>query len=87
MTSPRPDTHDDPAVSQSAERPEKTCACGHDIDHHMVSAVRCYSIWGWIRFFMGITAVPTRIRYTCRRCDQVIAVTSDPAVMRARTYR
>jgi hypothetical protein len=59
------------------------CRCGFARDHYMVSAEPEYTFGAWIRMAVGISASPQRIRYRCRRCDQVLAETRDPAVLEA----
>ena len=60
-----------------------TCGCGHAFDHHMVTAEGEYGVLGWLLMIIGATPTPVRIKYRCRRCDQVFLVTEDPAVRRA----
>jgi len=55
-----------------------TCACGHDRNHHMVSASPQYSFPGWCAILIGISWEPRSVSFTCRRCDQTIEKTSDP---------
>lgn len=59
----------------------KTCPCGHDRDHHMVSAEGEYTFSGYLRLFFGISARPTRINYRCRRCDKVFESTTNPKIL------
>jgi hypothetical protein len=53
-----------------------TCRCGYTLGHHMVSPDPEYTILGWIKLVVGITSRPTKIKYRCRRCDEVIASTT-----------
>lgn len=59
----------------------KACRCGHDRNHHMVSAEGEYTFSGYLRLFFGISARPTRINYRCRRCDQVFDTTTNPKIL------
>lgn len=68
-------------MSTTPKEPPETCRCGHGRDHHMVTAEADYTFWGWLSLFFGVSAKPTRIRYHCRRCDEVFAETTDPTVL------
>jgi len=59
----------------------RTCACGHGREHHMVSPEGVYTVSGYLRLFVGISARPTKVKYRCRRCNEVFSVTSDPAIL------
>ena len=71
-----------PEVSKSTfvER----CSCGHDKDHHMVSAIPTYTAWGqfWVAF-MGVSANPIRIDFQCRSCKEKFDFTTDPKELRS----
>jgi hypothetical protein len=45
----------------------------------MVSADPEYTPWGWVRLVIGISTRPTKIKYRCRRCDQVVESTTAAA--------
>ncbi|HRI68921.1 MAG TPA: hypothetical protein PK156_32045 [Polyangium sp.] len=62
----------------------KLCRCGHDRDHHMVSAEGEYTFSGYLRLFFGISARPIRVNYRCRRCDKTFDTTTNPKVLDAR---
>ena len=47
----------------------------------MVSPSGEYSFLGWALILMGISAEPRAIRFQCRRCDQLIARSTDRAVI------
>ena len=61
-----------------SEKERPTCRCGHDRDHFMVSGEGQYTFLGWAAMLFGISAVPTRIDYRCRRCGKVFDQTEDP---------
>lgn len=70
------------ASMMSAEAPRPAaCRCGYTRDHHMVSAEYEHTGFGWFCLLMGISARPIRIKYRCRRCDQVFDQTTDPAIL------
>lgn len=69
--------------SQPDISPAPACRCGFARGHYMVSAEPEYTFLGWIAMAVGISASPERIRYRCRRCDQVLEETRDPAVLKA----
>ena len=50
-------------------RVAKTCLCGFDRYHYMVSIVPTYTRWGafWVTM-MGVSSTPIRIDFVCRVC-------------------
>ena len=69
------------APSGSPAKRAKQCRCGHDKEHPMVSATGEYTFMGWVLIMIGISASPIAIRYVCRRCEQVVGRTTDPAII------
>ena len=64
---------------------ERTCACGHTRGHPEVAQDPEYTLWGWIQLSMlGITPLPERIVFRCRRCGKSLGVSRDPALLRKR---
>jgi hypothetical protein len=64
---------------------EKKCACGHTRGHPEVAQDPEYTLWGWIQLSMlGITPLPERIVFRCRRCGKSLGVSRDPALLRKR---
>ena len=64
---------------------ERTCACGHTRGHPEVAQDAEYTLWGWIQLSMlGITPLPERIVFRCRRCQKSLGVSRDPALLRKR---
>jgi hypothetical protein len=61
--------------------PDKRCRCGHAKGHHMVSLAPDYTGFGWFLVLVGISATPTRARYVCRRCDEVLEIVTDPEAL------
>jgi hypothetical protein len=59
-----------------------TCRCGHDIGHPLVHLVPRYGPFALLWLMAGASARPKSAAYTCRRCQSVLAVTRDPAVLR-----
>lgn len=58
-----------------------TCRCGYNRDHHMVNEEFEHTGVGWFLLLFGISAKPVRIKYRCRRCDQIFDETTDPAIL------
>lgn len=69
----------DPAVAArvAPSSPLATCACGHDRNHHMVSASPSYSFAGWCAILIGVSWPPKSVSFTCRRCSQTIDKTTN----------
>ena len=64
---------------------ERKCACGHTRGHPEVAQDPEYTLWGWIQLSMlGITPLPERIVFRCRRCGKSLGVSRDPALLRKR---
>jgi hypothetical protein len=57
----------------------RMCRCGYDRYHLMVTPELEYTIWGtfWVTV-MGVSAVPQRARFRCRRCRERFDFTDDP---------
>lgn len=51
----------------------KTCRDGFDKNHHMVTPKAEYSGIGWFLVTFGITTRPSKIKYICRKCNEIIA--------------
>jgi len=66
-------------TTEAAKTPK--CRCGNALGHHMVSDEPVYTFVGWFAILIGISARPTRIKYRCRRCQEVFHQTTDPAVL------
>jgi len=63
----------------------RTCPCGHTRTHPEVAQDAEYTLWGWIQLSMlGITPLPDRIEFRCRRCGKSLGVSRDPALLRRR---
>lgn len=60
-----------------------TCRCGFGLDHHFVSEKLEYGVRGWLWNFLGVNAMPTRIRFVCRQCGEVLRETTDPDELEA----
>lgn len=76
----------EPAATPTAT-PAKTCACGHDRTHTMVSPNPKYSFVGWVAILTGISWEPQHIDFTCRRCGQTFDRMTDPAeIKRVRLF-
>jgi len=69
----------EPVAAAPTAKPAKTCACGHDRHHTMVSPNPKYSFMGWVAILTGISWEPQYIDFTCRRCSQTFDRMTDPA--------
>jgi len=49
----------------------KTCRDGFDKNHHMVTPQAEYSGIGWFLVTFGITTRPVKIKYKCRKCNEI----------------
>ncbi len=65
-----------------SDAPRRTCRCGHERDHPMVSANPQYSFIGWCAILTGISWEPTSAAFTCRRCDETFETVSDPTELK-----
>ncbi|MBK9261733.1 MAG: hypothetical protein IPM54_18270 [Polyangiaceae bacterium] len=68
-------------ATTSSPPQEKSCRCGHNRKHHMVSAEGKYTFSGYLRLFFGISARPTRVSYRCRKCNQTFDSTTSAKVL------
>lgn len=69
-----PDVDEAPAAT-----PVKTCRCGHDRRHPMVSPNPKYSFGGWVAILTGISWEPQHITFECRRCGETFDRLDDRA--------
>ena len=80
------ETAEPTAPAEAARAPataaRRTCRCGFDRDHTMVSPAADYSFIGWVAILTGISWEPKAVTFTCRRCDQVLETVSDPVEMK-----
>lgn len=70
----------DPVAAAAA--PARTCKCGHDRGHTMVSPSPTYSFLGWVAILIGISWEAEAIDFTCRRCGQTFDRLTDPAAIK-----
>ncbi len=57
-----------------------TCRCGHDRAHPQVEARPVHGFWGWLKLLNGISTLPKRVEYRCRKCGTVLGATRDEHV-------
>lgn len=68
-----------------ADRPPRTCSCGHTRSHDLVVEEPEYTLWGWILLSMfGVTPKPDHVVYRCQMCRQSLGSTRDPKVLARR---
>ncbi len=68
--------------AQSGEGARKTCRCGHDRDHYMVTVDKEYSAGGWFTVLFGISTVPSKVKLRCTLCGEVLEELTDPAALK-----
>ncbi|NUP10025.1 MAG: hypothetical protein HOW73_28585 [Polyangiaceae bacterium] len=61
----------------TSEKEPRRCPCGHEKGHVMVSPAAEYTFGGWCLILVGISARPTAINFTCRRCGTRLDRTTD----------
>jgi hypothetical protein len=61
---------------------QKTCRCGHDRDHYMVTVDKEYSAGGWFTVLFGISTVPSKVKFRCTLCGDVLEELTDPAALK-----
>ncbi len=49
----------------------KKCRDGFDRNHHLVTPQAEYSGIGWFLVTFGITTRPVKIKYKCRKCNEI----------------
>jgi hypothetical protein len=68
------------AVTKKTQFP-KRCPCGLDLSHPLVQPTLRFSILKWAVLCMGATPYPTRVDYTCSRCNTVLDSTTRKEVL------
>ena len=68
--------------SDRGEPSRLTCRCGFARDHYMVTPEAKHTFLGWCLISLGISSKPIEMRFRCRRCSQVIEVSTDPRDLR-----
>ncbi|WP_186646585.1 hypothetical protein [Fluviispira vulneris] len=59
------------SVSHQKDITLKTCRDGFNKYHHMVTPKAEYSGIGWFLVTFGITIRPKKIKYMCRKCNEI----------------
>ena len=59
----------------------KRCACGLDLSHPLVQPTLRFSIPKWVVLCLGATPYPSRVDYTCSRCNTVLDSTTKKEVL------
>ena len=60
----------------------KTCSCGNKMGDSFIQHKCEYSSWGWVLYWIGMSAKPIRVDFYCMNCGDVIYSTSEPEVMK-----
>ncbi len=69
----------DTADTSIKSQEKKTCSDGFDRYHHMITPIAEYSGMGWFLVTFGITTRPKKIKYQCRKCNEIFDESTDPA--------
>ncbi len=59
------------------------CQCGHDLENPYVVPELHFAPLKWVLLCLGATPYPSRVDYTCTRCNATLAHTKDPEVLHA----
>ena len=59
----------------------KHCPCGLDLSHPLVQPTLSFSLLKWAVLCMGATPYPSRVDYTCSRCNTVLDSTDKREVL------
>jgi hypothetical protein len=61
---------------------ENKCKCGYEIEHNKVVHETEYTKWGWFLFtILGLSAKPSKVKFICSECGEIILETREPAVL------
>lgn len=58
----------------------ETCRCGHGVGHEDVVVEKQFGTWMQLAALLGVTPVPKRVIFYCRKCRKEFAQTTDPVV-------
>jgi hypothetical protein len=61
---------------------KEKCNCGFDKTSPNIIHKSEYSSFGWILYWIGISAQPNRINFLCDKCGEIIESTDNPEVLR-----
>lgn len=62
--------------------PPRTCRCGHDLSHPLVTPEPSYNLIGWLLLGLGATPRPVRVEYRCSRCGVSLGTTASQDVLK-----
>jgi len=48
------------------------CSCGNNRNSESVYIKTEYTPWGWLWMLLGISAVPVKVNFICRKCGQTL---------------
>ena len=65
-----------------SEAGKKTCRCGHDRDHYMITKDFEYSAGGWLSVLFGVSTSAKKMKLRCTNCHEVLEEITDPAVLK-----
>jgi hypothetical protein len=61
---------------------KKTCGCGNSKKSSEVELKTGYSTFGWILFYIGMSARPVKAEYICKKCGEIIESIADPVELK-----
>lgn len=67
-------------MAEKAQFP-KHCRCGLDLSHPLVQPTLQFSALKWLILCMGATPYPSRVDYTCSRCNTVLDSTTKKQIL------
>jgi hypothetical protein len=57
----------------------KTCPCGHERGHYLVTPEGKYTLTGWFWVtVIGVTTRPLKVSYRCRQCGETFDESTEP---------
>lgn len=61
---------------------KKTCKCGNDRKSPQIELKTEYSAFGWILFYIGMSAKPVKAEFVCKTCGDILELVTDPVELK-----
>lgn len=61
---------------------KNTCSCGYDINDYHIHPKCEYSSFGWILYWIGMSAQPVKIDFVCDVCGEILRSTTEPGELK-----